>query len=245
MNHPVFMMDKNLGFAVNDQKWLSFFNKFNIKVASYEDLDKMSEELRRNNTNFCYLPTANFFYLRSDKFYTPIANALFSSNNNCKISSLLIVAKESGINRLSQLQGKTLGYINSYCTSSYFAPALLLKKNGYSIKKFFSEIKGVGAWQLQIDAVIEGRADATMIQEDVWYSLPSNAEKTKIIDKVDNLPSPLIICATNTDANLKQELATLLLSYKPNQPHSLFNGFIPFQQELVDVFCSEASRAFS
>ncbi len=246
MDEKIFIMDKNLGFCVEDPKWQLFFNKFRIKTILYEDLDKMSAEIRKNKMTFCYLPTANFFYLKLDKFYTPIASALFTSNQTCKISSLLVVPKENKINSLPQLKGKSLGYINSYCTSSYFAPALLLKRNDFSIHNFFSVMKGVGAWQLQIDAVIAGKVDATMIQEDVWYSLSSNAEKTKIIDKVDNLPSPLILCAANTQESLKRELMELLFSYKPKPPpHSLFNGFVPFQSDLVETFCAEASQAFS
>jgi phosphonate transport system substrate-binding protein len=244
MSQFVFIMDSNLGFPVEDPVWAAFFSKNRIKIQGYVDLDQMSSEIRKNASTFCYLPAANYFYIRSDSFYLPIASALFASNKTTKISSLLVVSKDSHISSLSQLKGKRLGYINTYCTSSYFAPAILLHRNGYSFQDFFSERIGVGAWQKQIDAVIAGKVDATMVQEDVWHSLPSNAQKTKILDQVDNLPSPLILCAPNAPEGLKKEFVELLLSHQAtSQAHLLFNGFTRFQKELVSNFYTEAAAA--
>lgn len=242
----LFAMDKNLGF-VEDPKWQQFFKKFKIQVLSYVDMKKLTEDMEKNTISLSYLPAANFFYFKTDQFYAPIANALFTANHTSQISSLLIVSKESEINSLSQLKNKSLGYIHPYCTTSYFAPALLLWKNHYSIHNFFSNCKEVGAWQLQIDAVIKGEVDATMIQEDIWYKLPENAQKTKIIAKEDHLPSPLILCSTkNINEELKRELEQLLFSYKSSaSPNSLFNGFIPFQRNEVETFYSNATQAFA
>ena len=242
----IFALDKNLGFVVEDPEWQTFFKKFKIKPMVYDNMKKLTEEMEKNTVALSYLPAANFFYFRTDQFYTPIANALFTSNKTDKIGSLLIVSKQSPIQSLSQLKNKSLGYIHPYCTTSYFAPALLLWKNHYSIHHFFSSLREVGAWQLQIDAVVKGVVDATMIQEDIWYQLPENATQTKILDRQDHLPSPLILCASHLDKNMQEELKELLFSYKPTPPpHSLFNGFIPFEQKLVENFYSNASQAFA
>jgi phosphonate transport system substrate-binding protein len=246
MNPSIFIMDGNLGLAVKSPEWAQFLDKNKMKVASFTDLDKMSAEIRKNQAVFCYVPTANHFYLRSDADYQPIANAIFASNNTFKMSSVLVVPKDSPVTSLAQLKGKHYGRINAYCTSSYFSVAILLYRNGYSIHNFFSEISDVPAWQGQIDAVIAGTIDATMVQEDVWHSLPSNAEKTKIIGRIDNLPSPLVLGATNAPEALKADFMKLLLSYKASpQSKPLFSGFTNFQRELTQTFDQEAAAAFA
>jgi len=79
---------------------------------------------------------------------------------------------------LRQLKGAKLGYINTYCTTSYFAPSILLARDGLALNDFFDAF-AVAPWQGQIDAVVDGRIDATMVYEDVWLARPSNAAETR------------------------------------------------------------------
>lgn len=246
MNEVTFAMDQNLGFLVEDQKWQDFFKKYNIKITHYTDMAKLTNDMGKNTIIFSYLPTANFYYFRNDGFYTPIASALFASNMLGHMSSVLIVPKDSNANTLQDLKGKSLGIIHRYCTSSYFAPAILLYRNNYSILNFFSKIEDVGAWELQVDAILSGKVDATTIQEDVWHKYPVNAEKTKIIGRQTDLPSPLVLCAKNANPEMRKDLTNLLLSHNPVvPPGALFKGFIPYQKQLVESFYQEAEKAFS
>lgn len=247
MANPVnFALDQNLGLDVDDPVWKAFFHKFNIIPLQYTDMKLLTEDMKKNTIQLSYLPSANFFYFYTDDYYTPIANALFAATGTSKNNSLLVVLKDSSIHSLPELKGKKLGDIHSYCTSSYFAPALLLWKNHFSIHNFFSQIQMVGAWQRQVDAVIAGKVDATMIQEDIWYKLPSNAEKTKIIAREENLPSPLIIAAKDIDPILLEEFKQTLFSYIPKiSPDILFSGFIPYQKNQVENFFSESTQAFA
>ncbi|MFA6916120.1 MAG: PhnD/SsuA/transferrin family substrate-binding protein [Parachlamydiales bacterium] len=241
----IFALDKNLGFPIEDPKWQAFFNKHNIVLNHYLDMKKMTADLQQNPIGLSYLPTANYYYLRNNESYTPVANALFTANQTSHISSVLVVSKKSNINSLDELKDKRLGYINLFCTSSYFAPAILLWQNHYSIDNFFSKLQEVGAWQRQVDAVIAGEIDATMVQEDIWHKLPENAEKTEILGKVDNLPSPLLICSKQLDQKIKDELTALLFHYTPKaSPEALFNGFIPYHGELVHAFFDNSEKAF-
>lgn len=241
-----FAIDKNLGFNADDPVWHSFFQRFNVSLLFYTNMKLLTEKMQENTVHLAYLPVANFFYFKSNPFYTPIANALFCSNNDAKANCVLIVTKESAINSLDQLKGGSLGYIHPYCTSSYFAPALLLSRNNFSIHDFFSSLKETGPWQEQIDAVISGKVTATMVLESVWLANLKNKKKTKIIAREQNLPSPLILYAKNVDAVLLREFEKTLFFHKSqNTAEALFNGFVPFQKERVDFFFSEATKAFA
>lgn len=245
MSEKIFLVDTNLGFDIEDPKWQQFFHKYDVTPVQDDDLDKIFQKVKNHEVTVCYFPATNLLYLKPDTYYTPIANALFTYNQSFKTTSVVVVPKESSISSLSELKGKSYGDINSHCTSSYYAMGVLLKKHGFSIHDFFSDIQGVGAWQLQIDAVIAGRVDATMVLESVWNALSSNKEKTKVIDQLGNLPSPVVICAVNAEPDFKRDLSELLFINKQKPvPHSLFNGFVPFQSNFVETFCTEVANAF-
>ncbi len=71
------------------------------------------------------------------------------------------------------------------------------------------------AWQAQVDAVISGRVDATMVQIDVWQKNSKNAEESKIIAKLEKLPSPIIIVKKPLEEAFKKEFTSLLQKSSP------------------------------
>ncbi len=238
-----FAIDGNLELDIAGIEWKYFFDQFHIMPTLYTDMVKLTEDMEKKKILLCYLPTANYFYLRSRDFYLPIANAVSATSGTSTTTSLLIVAKDSPITTLAELQGKTYGYIHPYCTSSYFSIAILLWKNNFSIRHFFLTLKEVGPWQEQINAVTSGKVDATMVPKDVWYGSVDNEKKTKVIAIEDNLPSPLILASGQIDPDLLKALKDLLFSYKSSHK-SMFTGFIPYQKMQTERFFAEAAQAF-
>lgn len=244
-NEITFAIDYNIGIAATDPIFQEFFAKRNVNPILYKNMKVMTQELEEQKVQIAYFPAANYFYFKNDPSYVPIANTLYAANKSPKIGSLLIVSKNSPISSLAQLRGKCLGYIHPYCTTSFFAPALLLHRNNFSIHNFFSSMREVGPWQLQIDAVMAGKVDATMIEEDVWYKLPKNADRTKIIARVDNLPSPIVVCSSQLSDSFIRDFQKVLFAYQAKvTSRSLFSNFIPYQKEQVEEFFNEASQAF-
>jgi phosphonate transport system substrate-binding protein len=242
---PTLAHDRNLGFPVDDPAWREFLDRHGIHAAAYDDMAKLTADLKQGVTAFAYLPAANYFYLRDDPSYEPVASALYAADQTPRLSSLLVVAKSSGITALDRLRGGRLGYAHRYCTTSYFAPALLLLENHDAIADFFAALIQVPPYQGQIDCVVAGRVDATMVQADVWLKAPANAEATRVIARRDDLPTPLVIVGANTGDEFKKDLRQLLFSHRPRiTPTTLFAGFVPYQREQVEEFFAASARAF-
>ncbi len=180
--------DANLDFPFTDPAWETFSRSVRCAVTSYTDLDDLTGALKQGLFDFSYLPSASLFFLRSAP-YRGIASALTPITKSHAQSSVLVVAKSNPSPHWSDLRGKRLGYINTYCTTSYFAPSILLSRSGLSLSQFFDAFP-VAAWQGQIDAVVAGHIDATMVYEDVWLARPENATNTRILARVDDLPTP-------------------------------------------------------
>ena len=170
--------DANLDFPVDDAAWAAFSQRTKCAITSYTDLDVLTTGLRQQLFDFSYLPSSNCFFLR-DAPYRGIVSAMTPITKRAAQSSVFVVAKENPATSWHELRGKRLGYINTFCTTSYFSPSVLLGREGLVLKDFFNAFP-VAAWQGQIDAVISGRIDATMVYEDVWLAQPSNAERAKM-----------------------------------------------------------------
>src|SRR3989442_9876104 len=118
-------------------------------------MGKLTETLKAHAATAAFLPAANYFYLKDDPFYTGLASGLAAKTGGATVASVLIVPKTSNARGIIDLKAKRLGYVNAYCTTSYFSPAILLAEVGASFDGFFSP-KPVRAWQRQIDAALAG-----------------------------------------------------------------------------------------
>jgi phosphonate transport system substrate-binding protein len=221
-----------------------FLDGHGLHAAGYTDMAALTADLKQDVKAIAYLPAANYFYLRDDPSYEPVASALYAGDQTPRLSSVLVVTKASGITTLDQLRGRRLGYVHRYCTTSWFAPALLLWENHAAITDFFAALIPIPPYQGQIDCVVAGRVDATMVQENVWLATPANAEQTRVIARKDDLPTPLVIVAANAGDEFKKELRHLVLSHRPPiTPATLFAGFVPYQRQQVEEFFAASARA--
>lgn len=238
-----FAHDINLNFPAFDPTWSDFFRANQCRERAYFDLKRLTDDLLAGTFTAAYLPAANDYFLRDDKSYQGIASAL-TGNGAKTMSSLLVVSQTSPITSLDELKGKRLGRINGYCTTSYFAAAIFLQRHGHSIKDFFAEIRDVGAWQKQIDAVVAGTVDATMVSADIWANLPENAATTRVLGEVDQLPTPVVIVRKDAPASFADDLKQHLLS-EPRNEDELFSGFVDYDEAIDARFFSEAALAFA
>ena len=220
--------DGNLDFPLDDPRWAAFSKAAHCAITSYTDLDILTTGLRQQLFDFSYLPSSNCFFLR-DAPYRGLVSAMTPITKRAAQSSVFVVAKENPATSWHELRGKRLGYINTYCTTSYFSPSILLAREGFALKDFFDAFP-VPAWQGQIDTMLNGGIDATMVYEDVWLAQPSNAERTKILARLDDLPTPPFIVHSSLDAAVGAELKQTLLSLKPTiEAGTLYAGFADYQ----------------
>jgi ABC-type phosphate/phosphonate transport system substrate-binding protein len=238
-----FAHDINLNFPAFDPSWGDFFGESQCRARAYFDLKRLTDDLFAGTPTAAYLPAANDYFLRDDKCYRGIASALTGKGAQT-MRSVLVVSQTNPITSLDELKGKRLGRINGYCTSSYFAAAIFLQRHGYCIKDFFAEIRDVGAWQKQIDAVVAGTVDVTMVDADSWASLPENATTTRVLGEVDQLPTPIVIARTDAPVSFVDDLKQHLLS-EPRNEDELFSGFVDYDEATDTRFLSDAALAFA
>jgi phosphonate transport system substrate-binding protein len=239
-----FAYDGNFRFDAEDSVWAEFFERHRVRPVRYDDMAKLTEVLRSSVQTVAYLPAADYFYVRDMPDYEPFASAVYAAEDTTSLVSLLVVRSSSDVTALGELRGATLGFVHEYCTTSYFAPALLVHELGSSLNEFFGGLVRVRAYEPQIDAVIAGQADATMVQEDVWRKHPLYAESTRVIARREDLPSPVMIIDGRVTLVFRRDLHQVVFSRRPELgPDTLFSGFVDFRRAQVERFFAESDDA--
>ena len=241
----IFACDVNLGFPIDDPEWAAFFRDHGWRTENYDDMGELTATLKAHVPSAAFMPAANYYYLKDDPFYAGLASALAQRTGHTTVTSVLIVPRTSNAGSVTDLRGKRLGDINSYCTTSYFSPAILLAEHNMPFETFFSTVEPVGAWQRQIDAVLAGRVDATMVEEGIWLDKPGNASATKIIGGVDRLPGPVIVLAKTVDPAFASAFLAKLLACRTAAPAQPFLGYTRYCMDAVQTFFDRSERAFA
>lgn len=216
-------------------------------VFGTNNMELISQSLVNDGDIFVYIPVVCLYEARKIQEIQGFVSATTGKSGSPTTSSVLIIKRGTNIKDLSGLRGKTYGRINQYCTSSYFAPAIHLSDNGFHLQDFFGAVKNIpvipGNWQNQIDQVISGAIDATMVDENTWLNHPNNAEETEIIGRIDGLPCPIIVYKSITNTQFLDSYKEMLLSL-PRDTSMMFSGFIPYAEDSIDVFFKRVSTAF-
>jgi phosphonate transport system substrate-binding protein len=229
-----FVLDENLGLRVADAPWADFLAHAGIAAEPSVDLVAIDRAIGAHRVDLAFIPAADYHRFSTDPGYRGLAIATSARTGQPVQASVLVVRHTDPASTLEDLIGSSLGYVNASCSSSYFAPALLAARHGRRLNECFSLVL-TPPWQAQIDAVIAGEARATMVLEDIWLATPGNAERTRIVDRVDGLAPPVVLARADLDPALADAVLAELLSWRP-PAGAVYGPFIPFDEAYVAPF---------
>lgn len=233
----IFAYDYYLGFPVNNKKLQVFFTQHHFRLRAYRNIDQLILDLKKHAVSAAFIPAGALYYIKNDYDYEGIASATVGKQKRLTLNSYLIVKKSSGIMNLHELQNKKISYINNACTTSYMAPYIFFSLHHDPFTHIFSKWVVVNGFEQQIPSVINGKADATMVWDYFWLKNPRNINTTRIIGKINHLPTPVVVLNVLKNPKLKKPLQNALKSYQAGQKnHWLFSGFTSFQSKSVDQF---------
>ncbi|GAT11439.1 PhnD/SsuA/transferrin family substrate-binding protein [Mycolicibacterium novocastrense] len=226
-----FVVDRNLGLPACDEPWTTLLAAAGITATESTDLAGIDRALAHHQPDIAYVPAPSLHrLLRSgDDHYRGLAIATSKFTGEPRQTSVLVVRRDDPATGLDNLAGAQCGYINTSCTSSYFAPAILF--TGQPPMHFVA----VPPWQGQIDAVVAGRVRATMVLEDVWKTTPENASTTRIVARYDNCRPPVVLVSESLDKASCATLLEALITWAPDWK-GVYGAFKPFYYADVHGF---------
>jgi phosphonate transport system substrate-binding protein len=239
---PSFLIDDNLGLHPDEKPWSEFLPRAGITTITTTDLPELDRSVAAHEPDIVFMPIADFHRVRAtgDRYYRGFAIVTSKFTGGTALPSVLVVRNDDPATGLADLAGASFGYINRSCTSSYFALAILLQRNGFSLDGF-ATLRPTPPWQGQIDAVVSGDVRATIVLEDVWKSTPANAETTKIIGRYDNATGAVIVVRDGLGESFLHTLLDALVAWQP-KPEAIFGGFKPFADSDVTRFFADLDQ---
>ena len=129
----------------------------------------------------------------------------------------IFVRKESGIQSVLDMQGKSMALVEKATTAGYIFPLAWLKHQGVdNIDTYFSRLSFTGSHDSAVDAVLNGKADIgaakNTVYEHMQQSNPRIAAELVVLATSPRVPSNSLCVRDTLDEKQKEQLKTLLLN---------------------------------
>ncbi|MDO4690121.1 MAG: phosphate/phosphite/phosphonate ABC transporter substrate-binding protein [Fusobacterium sp.] len=166
------------------------------------------EALGTGTIDFALIPP--FAYILANKKHG--SEALLTSlnkNNEPGYYSVLIVRNDLGIEKVSDLKGKKIAFVDPSSTSGYIFPAVILMDNGIDIERDI-RYQFAGGHDKALQLLINGDVDAIGTYENAFKKFskefPEIEKKTKIIEKSDLIPGVTLTVSSKIDDSTKNKI---------------------------------------
>ena len=134
--------------------------------------------------------------------------------------SVLIVRTDSGIEKVEDLKGKKVAFVDPSSTSGYIFPAVILKDHGIDIEKDIT-YQFAGGHDKALQLLVNGDVDAIGTYEDAITKFakefPEVTEKVKVLQKSDLIPGLTLVVTSKVDDATKQKIKDAFLKVTSTQ----------------------------
>jgi phosphonate transport system substrate-binding protein len=129
---------------------------------------------------------------------------------------IIITKKDSGLNTLESIKGKTWAFTSSQSTSGTLVPTVMFSKSGIDPQKYFSKVLYSGGHEASILSIKAGKIDAASVDRLEYNRGLGKAWKDEdfnIIWTSDLIPGSLMAARGDLPESLKKALKEAFISY--------------------------------
>jgi phosphonate transport system substrate-binding protein len=169
-----------------------------------------------------------------------------------RFRGIIIARKDSGIEKLQDLKGKKLSFVDKDSAAGYIFQMLLLSKAGLDVKNDFTQLPFAKKHDNVTMAVFNKAADAGGIREDDLDKMKDKVDlsQLKIVGYTDYFPNWPVFSSPKLDKTAVAKIQAALLKLKPNDPKSesvlgtaRLTGFAPVADKDYDNLRKAAAVA--
>jgi phosphonate transport system substrate-binding protein len=139
-----------------------------------------------------------------------------------RFRGIIVARKDSGIEKLQDLKGKKLIFVDKDSAGGYIFQMLLLSKAGMDVQKDFTLLPFAKKHDNVMMAVFNKAADAGGIREDDFDKMKDKVDlsQMKIIGYSDYFPNWPLFATPKLAKDAEAKIKAALLKLKPNEPRS-------------------------
>lgn len=188
-----------------------------VRMSVLNRYSNIIEELRQQKIDAAFLGSFTAAIAISQLGATPVARPI-NLDGTSTYHGLIFARKDSKIVKVSDMQNKSMAFVERSTTAGYIFPLAWLKRKGVpEHKDFFQDFFFAGSHDAAIDAVMTKKADIGAAKNTIFqYYLdrfPKARSELTVIAKSTSVPSNGL-CVTNSvskDAIIKIQTALLSL----------------------------------
>lgn len=203
---------------------------------------EVNEMLGRGDLDFAFICTGAYTELR--KKYPVEIIALPVVNGKSTYNAYIITHKESGIEKFTQLKGKSFAFTDPYSNTGYNYTIKMLKENGLYKEGFFSKTVFTYAHDYSIQAVarkiVDGASVDGLVFEFLRKKYPEKVKNISIIHISKEFAIPPFVVNAKLDKQIKKQIKNTLLSMHESKEGQVIlekigiDKFIEGRDELYD-----------
>ncbi|OPX21317.1 MAG: hypothetical protein B1H03_06845 [Planctomycetales bacterium 4484_113] len=193
------------------RKRTGYFVK-NMTATSYI---AVVEALGQGHAHIAWLPPMAYVLARQRNGARVILKVV--RHGQAVYHGIILVRKDSGINTLSDLKGRTFAFVEPASASGHLYPRALLMKNGIDPDRDLKRCIFSGSHDSAVLAVFNGSVDAAACYDDARTKLaktmPELLSETKVLARTADIPSDNVVVskdAKDSDYDTLREMAQVL-----------------------------------
>lgn len=222
-----------------------------VTLVIPKDFDAFKNMVKAGQVDIAFANPLVYVELRKNASLEPLALSS-EPKSGTRFRGIIIARKDSGIEKLQDLKGKKLSFVDKDSAAGYIFQMLLLSKAGLDVKKDFVQLPFAKKHDNVTMAVFNKAADAGGIREDDLDKMKDKVDlsQLKIVGYTDYFPNWPVFASPKLSKTTTAKIRAALLKLKPNDPQSdavlgaaRLTGFVPIADKDYDNLRKAAAVA--
>ncbi len=192
-----------------------------VSIVVPKDFDAFKEVVKNGQVDIGFSNPLIYVQIKKDVNVDPLALAS-EKKGGIKFRGIIIARKDSGIEKVQDLKGKKLIFVERDSAAGYIFQMLTLSKAGIDVKKDFTLLPFAKKHDNVAMAVFNKAADAGGIREDDLEKMKDKVDldQIRIVAYTDYFPNWPLFSAPKLKKTTADKIRTALLKLKPNEAES-------------------------
>jgi len=192
-----------------------------VSMVIPKDFAAFKEVVKSEQIDIAFSNPLIYIQLKKEVGVEPIALSS-EFKNGTRFRGIIIARKDSGIEKLQELKGKKLIFVDKDSAAGYIFQMLLLSKSGLDVKKDFTQMPFAKKHDNVIMAVFNKTADAGGIREDDLDKMKDKVDlsQIKIVGYTDYFPNWPVFARSKLSKTTIDKIRAAMLKLTPNSSQS-------------------------
>lgn len=193
-----------------------------VSIVIPKDFTAFKEAVMGGQVDLGFANSLIYVELKRDAGVEPLALSA-EQKAGTRFRGIIIARKDGGIEKVQDLKGKRLVFVEKDSAAGYIFQMLLLNKAGLDVKKDFTTLPFAKKHDNVAMAVFNKAADAGGLREDDFEKMKDKVDisQLKIVGYTDYFPNWPLFATKKMDKGAADKVRAALLKLKPQAPDSV------------------------